>query len=80
MSFLDQQFDEKGNPLGPIRYKNIVRERFDITKHTHISYNDTGKMTPLEREYILQFIIEDKTKQKEDLEKLKQHFPSKFRK
>lgn len=71
MSFLDQQFDEKGRPLGPILYKNICRERYDISRHTHTSYTDTGTITPLEREYILQFILDDKNRQHEEIMRLK---------
>ena len=65
MNFLDQLYDEEGNPLGPARYKEIVQERYFITKNTHISYEDTGKMTPKEREYIQQFIIDDLKRQKD---------------
>ena len=55
MNFLDPQLTEDGKNYGPVRYKHIVKERYYIAKNSHISYEDTGKMTPLERDYIKQF-------------------------
>lgn len=42
-----------------------------ISKHTNTSYKDTEDITPAERTYLLQFIIEDLTKQKEILDAVK---------
>lgn len=53
------QLTPDGLPYGPIKYKEIVRERYYITKHTHTSYADIGKMTPIERQYLIEFINED---------------------
>ena len=36
------------------------------------SYLDIGKITPLERQYLMQFIIEEDRKNKEYLERVKQ--------
>ena len=69
LNFLDQQYDENGNPRGPERYKEIVKERYYIAKHGNISYEDTGKMTPVERDYITEFIEADLKRQKEYIEK-----------
>ena len=66
---MDQQYDEEGRPLGPERYKEIVKERYYIAKHGNISYFDTGKMTPVERDYIIEFIEEDLKRQKDFVEK-----------
>ena len=55
---------EDGKPYGPSRYKEIARERYLISKHTNTSYDDTSNITPLERGYILQFLIEDMERQK----------------
>lgn len=60
-----------GEPYGPYRYREIVQERYLISKQTHISYSDTGKMTPSERRMILQFILEDAKKEKDAIEKSK---------
>lgn len=74
LNFLDQQYDEEGKPLGPERYKEIVKERYYIAKHGNISYADTGKMTPTERDYIREFIEEDLKRQRDYIEK---NLPSK---
>lgn len=63
---------DEGKPYGPIRYKNIARERYLISKHTNTSYEDTSKITPLERGYILEFITEDLERQKEMYEKARE--------
>ena len=70
MSFLDQQTTDDGQPYGPIRYKEIVRERFFISKHSNISYSDTGKMSPTERELIKGFIISDLKEQQKIIDKI----------
>ena len=63
---------DEGKPYGPIRYKNIARERYLISKHTNTSYEDTSKITPLERGYILEFITEDLERQKEMYDKARE--------
>lgn len=60
-----------GRPYGEVRYKDIVQERYLISKSTHTSYLDTGKITPLEKKYILEFIKEEIDKTKEAAEKRK---------
>lgn len=62
---------EDGKPYGPHRYKDIVKERYIISKHTHTSYGDTETITPLERSYILEFITDDLERQHEMYEKAK---------
>ena len=57
--------NEDGTPFGPTRYKEIARERYLISKHTNTSYEDTALITPLEREYILEFLVEDMQRQKD---------------
>ena len=56
MSFFDQQKTNDGKPYGPIRYKQIVNENYIICKQCNMSYSDVLKMTPTERDYILEFI------------------------
>ena len=73
MNFLDPQLTEDGKPYGPARYKNIVKERYYIAKNGHISYEATGKMTPLEREYIKQFIVDDAKAFQEQIDKMKEN-------
>ena len=72
VNFLDPVQTEEGKPYGPYRYKELVKERYLIAKNINTSYLDTGKMTPVERRYILQFLQEEAQKQKEMLEEIKQ--------
>ena len=60
---------EDGKPYAPLRYKEIAKERYLISKHTNTSYDDTSNITPLERGYILEFLIEDFQRQKEMYDK-----------
>ena len=43
-----------------------------ITKNTHICIDDIKQMTPLEREYFLEFIEQDAQRAKEQIDKLQQ--------
>ena len=70
MNFLDQPFNEDGTPYGPTKYKELVRERYFISKHSNISYSDTGKMSPVERGYVRDFIIEELKEQQKILDKI----------
>lgn len=59
MSFLDPLLTSDGRPYAPERYKQIVMERYQITKRIHTSYNDLAQITPRERELLLEFIKDD---------------------
>lgn len=59
LNFLDPQWTNDGKPYGPVRFKEIVKERYLISKHTNTSYGDTGKITPTEKSYLLEFINND---------------------
>lgn len=52
-----------------MRFKQIVEDRYFISKNANISYSDTGLMTPTERKYIIEFINRDITRQNEAMEK-----------
>lgn len=52
-------------------YKELVRERYLVSKHTNTSYTDVANLTPLERRYILEFITDDVEKQNAAYEKAK---------
>ena len=69
---MDPQLTKDGKPYGPIRYKEKVKERYILSKHMHTSYKDTGEITPVERQYLIEFLAEDVKKQNEEMEKLKQ--------
>lgn len=70
MSFLDQQWNEDGTPYGPTRYKDLVHRRYFISKHSNISYADTGKMTPVERDYIEEFIRDELKEQQKIIDNM----------
>lgn len=70
-SFLDPQLTKDGKPYGPFRYKEIVRERYLISKNMNTSYNELGKITPLERRYIMEFLVDEVNKTKEAIERQK---------
>jgi hypothetical protein len=57
-----------GQPYGPKRYRDIVKERYLISKNCNTSYTDLGKVTPLERQYLIEFITEELQKQKDMIE------------
>lgn len=76
-NFLDPPLTSDGKPFAPIRWKQIVKERFLISKNINTSYLDIGKMTPKEREYLLEFIHEDAVKTKEYLDNIKAKSKSK---
>lgn len=69
MNFLDPQLIDQPD-LAPKRFKELTRERYLITKHTNTSYNDTAQITPIERQYIFEFIRDELQKQKEAYDKL----------
>lgn len=52
-----------GRPYSVERFKEIVKERYVISTKSNIPYSDVGDMTPIEREYVLQFIQEDLQRQ-----------------
>ena len=70
LSSLDPQLTKDGEPYAPKRYKEIVKECYLISKNTYTSYTDVrDKMTPVERNMILEFIMEEYNKTKELLNK-----------
>lgn len=54
------------------RFKDVARERYLISKHTNTSFNDTQYMSPVEREFVLEFIMEELQKQKEIMDAAKE--------
>lgn len=61
-----------GKPYPPLRFKQIVSERYEISKRIHTSYNDSGSITPREREIILELIKDDIEHDNELVRKLNQ--------
>ena len=67
---MDPQLTSSGKPYAPLRYKEIVNERYLITKYTHTSYLDIGSITPTERNYLLEMIKNDIDKENEIKQKI----------
>lgn len=58
-------------PYGPAKYKDIVRECYFISKYLNTSYPDAQKISPIERQYLLEFIGDNLQKQKEAYDNIK---------
>ena len=65
MNFLDPKLTSDGKPYGPYRYKEIVKECYLISKNCNTSYTDLMKITPIEKNYLLEFIAEEFQKTEE---------------
>ena len=72
MNFLDPLLTSDGKLYAPIRYKELVRECYSISKNCNTSYYDILDLTPREKDYLIEFIVEDAQQSKELLEKVKQ--------
>lgn len=66
---MDPQKDSNGNPYGPTRYKQIVKECYIISKNINTSYTDLLNITPIERGYLIEFLVEDAKRRKEEMDK-----------
>ena len=71
LNFLDPQKTEDGRPYSPVRYKELVKDCYLISKNLNTSYLDVLKITPLERNYLINFLIEEAKYNKDMLEKNK---------
>ena len=69
VNFLDPKLTSDGKPYGPWRYKNIVQECYWITKNCNTSYVDILKITPREKDYLLEFISDEIQKTNERIKK-----------
>lgn len=76
-SFLDPQTTNDGKPYGPIRYKEIVKERYLLSKNMNTSYNELGQITPTERKYLMEFLIEEIKESKKAMEEKKRELSNK---
>lgn len=65
---MDQQLTSDGKPYGPIRYKELVRECYLISKNLNTSYTDVLMLTPREKDYIIEFIVQDAEQAKKMIE------------
>lgn len=67
---MDPQFDRDGKPYGPTRYKEIMRECWYISKHTHNSYQDVLLMSPTDRDMMISFISDDIKRHNQEMERI----------
>lgn len=72
MNFFDPLLTSDGKPFGQEKFKEIVQERYLISKHTNTSYADTKDITPTERSLLLNFVVKDLEKQRDLIEKQRQ--------
>jgi len=72
VNFLDPTLTNDGEPYGPYRYKEIVRECYLISKNCNTSYTDLMNITPLEKDYLLGFISEEFKRAEEMVREVKE--------
>lgn len=70
-SFLDPQTMNDGQPYGPRRFKQIVKECYVIAKNTNTPYTSILDITPAEKYELLNLIIEENKQSQEALERAK---------
>lgn len=71
MNFLNPLTNSDGEPYGPWRYKEIVKELYVLSKNINTSYTDLLQITPTERGFLIEMLLEESKKTKEALEKAK---------
>ena len=69
---MDPPLTSDGKPYGPVRFRQIVEECYQISKRLNTSYNELMKISPTERSYLLQFLERDIRQENEMWEKLRE--------
>jgi len=59
VNFLDPALTKDGQPYGPYRFKEIVKQCYIISTKCNTSYTDLLNITPVERDYLFEFIMEE---------------------
>lgn len=67
---MDPQFIND-QPYAPIRYREIVKECYLISKNINTSYTDLLNITPTERKYLIEFLVDEAKKREEIIAKRK---------
>ena len=70
-SFLDPPFTNDGQPYAPIRFRELVKECYLISKNMHTTYMDVLKMSSTERKYLIQFLVEEARQMNEMIQRRK---------
>ena len=61
-----------GKPFSPEQFKAIVKDIYLISNIMNTSYSDVGEITPTERAYLMQLLVEDAQKQAEIIDRVQQ--------
>ena len=72
LNFFDPLWTSDGKPFAPEQFKAIIKDRYLISKNMNTSYSDVGEITPTERAYLMQLLIEDAEKQAEIIDRVQQ--------
>ena len=72
LNFFDPLWTSDGKPFAPEQFKAIVKDRYLISKNMNTSYSDVGEITPTERAYLMQRLVEDAQKQGERIDRVQQ--------
>lgn len=64
-----------GEPYGPVRFAEIVKEQYKISKNINTSFTDLDQVSPRERELLIQYIQEDNLANKKIIDDLKNKNP-----
>lgn len=76
-SFLDPLTSSDGQPYGPKRFKEIVKECWYISDQTHTSYTDVLDLSYQERVYLLEYINEKNENSKKAIEEAESKYKNK---
>lgn len=68
---MDPLISNDGQPFGPKRYKEIVKECWYISDNLHTSYTDVLDMSFQERYYLIECINEKQERTKKMMEEMK---------
>lgn len=77
--FLDPMLTKDGQPFGPVRFREIVKECYVLAKNIGTSYNDILEITPLERRYLINLLYDESQKTKEMIDNAKREREAKRR-
>lgn len=69
VNFLDPLTTSDGKPYAPVRFKEIVKECYLISKNCNTSYTDVLTITPAEKNYMLEFIAEEMKSAEESIKR-----------
>ena len=60
-----------GKPWAPHRFKELVRERYFISKNCNTSYTEVGELSVAEKNYLIEFISDELERDRKAIEQLK---------